>query len=710
MASDVDHLIARIPSTKGDKAERVRELVRLAHAEYQPWATKARKAERYYMGHQWDDIAIAQQRRRLRLTDNVIADDIDKKVARLEEAEPIMEAHGRGAEDFSLGAAWRDLIDYADNWSGETHDSARDIRRRCWRGAHVIGDYFEWIYWDPNEENGLGFVVSEDVPGYNVVWDAEAKSTQLRDARWVCRFDAVEIQLLEQEFPVLKGKINGDVPSLFMGNAHEQARGRHYQTLSQPVTGSQAPVATSGPAKAYRIEFWEKRRKKTVRYLLEGMAAITRDADGKVVPLNEELFDKLPSAQKQKYEEVTVDDYELWKQVVVNEHVVHDKLSSYDTTQGGHGHYPLARYCATTHPDETHSRGDVEPLMGYQDVINQTMSYGLEKLFLDSSSILAIQRGAQPKSEEAKLDRVGEVALQRYYYYPGQPLPQAVPLGNPQGAQLYQTMHDWLTQRKDQRSNVTNVHRAAPQYDMSGRAIRALMAEADLSTLKIKRSIESGLRQATLLRIALIQQYMRTTRMIRITPKAGTGDEPYSLYVTPNEEKTASTQGLSKPQDDPMADFYKTRNGEQARILEIADEGVRKFDLRLTLDTGKERNRDERMELATQVFNYAGAGAGVETALWIFEMMEMPNLENLAKALRAEDAKSQMVQQVTAIQEQTGMSLQEMAQLAALVAQGGAPGAGGGPGGPPQGPGGPQPPAAPGGPGGPPAAPEGAPQ
>jgi len=166
---DIDHLVSRIPRSNEEKAQRVIRLTRMGHAHYQPWARAALKSRRYYLGHQWDDMATAVSRRRLRITDNIIRDDIDKKVARWIEADPVMETQGRGAEDFELGDVWRDLREYADEWTGQYHDSAKDVRIVAWTDTHVIGDSFEWITWDRTEEGGLGMVVSEYVPALNVV-------------------------------------------------------------------------------------------------------------------------------------------------------------------------------------------------------------------------------------------------------------------------------------------------------------------------------------------------------------------------------------------------------------------------------------------------------------------------------------------------------------------------------------------------------------
>ena len=667
-SEDLTRILTRVPSTNEGKARRAVLLTRWGIAENQPWSQRTLKSRRYYLGNQWDELVTAKSRRRLKLTDNQIRDDVDKPTARLLEADPVMEAVGRGTEDFELGQTWRDLVEYADEWTGSMHDSAKAIRRRCWTDMAISGDCAEWVEWDESEEGGLGFLVSEYVDGLNLVWDDGATSTQLRDARWLVRFEPQDVEILEAKYPLWRGRLKHDAPELFLHSGISQAVDLDYAASRSLTQAGTWPVDRLRQ-RAYEIQLWEKRPAKRKRFLLDGIVGKTRDVDGKVVEIDEARFEKMNRKQQQLYEPIDVDDYELWKTVVINEMVVEEGLSQYDAKNGGHGQYPLARYALTQGPNQTHALGLVEKLMAYQDMLNMTMSYGMERLFIDSSSLLAIQRGGQPRSEEAKLDRIGEVASQKFYYYPGAQLPQAIALGSPGAAQMFQATHDWLSQRKDKVSQVTDVHRASPQYGLSGRAIQSLLSEADLATTQMRLSVEDGLRQATILRISLMQQFLRSDRMVRISSKAERAG--YALYVTTNEKRLAQSRQLAKPKDVPGADFYQTPDGGQARVMELSDEGIRKFDLRLRLDTGKQRNRDQRMDLVTQVLGYIGPGAGVETLLWALELLEAPNLDKLGEALKSEDAKTQIMQQVDQAQKETGMSLPEMiaaaVQMAALL-------------------------------------------
>jgi len=684
MAEALTRLITEIPKGEASKAERVKQLVCLGVEEYSPWAERALKGRRYYNGNQWDDIATSQHKNRLHLVHNVCTDDLDKKIARLIEAEPIMEAHGRGAEDFELGAAWQDFLEYCREWTGEFHDSVMEIRRKAWTDMHVTGEGFEWPSWCGDEENGLGMVVSDYVDPFHIIWH-KCKSDQLRDARYMAKFEPIEIALLEQEFPRWKGKFASDVPGFF-SSLFDQAQDEHYRTASLAF-GQGGLLAQANEDRAYRIEFWEKRWKNTERYMLDGRPAMTRTPAGENIFIDREKFEKLSTEQKKRLEKVDIRDYELWQTIMVNEFILEERIAKEDTTFNGHGHFPIARYTAGYDPNNTHAKGQVEPLFAYQDYINQVMSYGLETLFIGNGLIVDLQRGAYPRAEEAKIQRFGEQAVQVMRRYPGQPPVQFLS-APPTSFQMWQQSVDWLSTLKDKQSQVTDVHRAAPQYEMSGKAINSLMAEADLSGTKLRKAVESGLAHAEMLRIALIQQNMRVNRMIRVTQKAQSAG--YGVVLAQTEESAIKSHRLTKQTDERTGEkSFATPTGEKRQVLVLSDADIRKFDLRLKLDTDKERNQAENMNLVAQLLQYAGPGGGPGVIKWAAELMDTPNLEQLFSALDTADSQAKVVQQIKQIEEETGMTLQDFAQMAqAMKAQkeGKAPpGAPQGPQGPPQG-------------------------
>uniref|UniRef100_A0A6M3KLF1 Portal protein n=1 Tax=viral metagenome TaxID=1070528 RepID=A0A6M3KLF1_9ZZZZ len=663
-----------IPSNKPQRVGRIHDCIRLGYSEMTEWARKALKGRRYFAGHQWGDMLTAQQSRRIRMTHNVIRDDLEKKIARVEEADLVMETHGRGGEDWQLGQGWRDLLAWWRDWHGEFHDSAGEVHRKAWTDMHVVGDGFVWPVWDPNEEDGLGMVVLEYGCPFHTCWTPGGNSVQLRDRNtfWVARFEPCDIDLLEQEFPKLKGQIKADVPRFFADRGQMEAQFPKYQTPQGVDPGSWYTRMNQ----AYRMEFWEKRAKKVNRYLLDGRLASVTTPDGRRVEMTDETYDKLKSkAEKEQFEVVSIDDYELWQSVVIGDHMPMERLSDYDATKGGHGRFPLARFAASWDPDQTHSRGEVEPLLGYQDLINQSLTYYAESMFIGNSQLLWYTRGSMPQSEERKLENFGQAAVQRVRGYPGMMPPQFVSSAG-QAPALFQSMAEYLTALKEKYgSSVTNVHRAAPEYDMSGKAIQELMAEADLASVKLRKGIESGLAQETYLVIALMMQNMRANRMIRITPKAG--QEGYNLYVGTDKDRISQAKGLQRVPG--TEDEYQTQGAkpQRARVLQINDQDVLKFDVRLTLEVNKARTKADNLKLAMALMQYTGGAGGIAMVKWLADIMEAPNKDALFEALDEADGQAKMARMVQELQDQTGVSIQDAFAAAQMVAAGpkaGAPG------------------------------------
>lgn len=653
------------------RAQKWNERLQEAYMEAMPWILKAYKGERYYHGEQWDNYDPEQDRSRM--THNVIRRDMDFIKAGLFEADPIMEAQGRGGEDFYLGVGWQDLIRYSEEWRGEFYDSCRSQRKRIFTHMVHIGEGIEKVIWCPDEEDGLGMVVSLAVDPRYFVWDPAAyRSQQKRDARWCIEFDPVPVEDLEEEYPHLKGQITPDCPNFFI-KAFEQARATEYRSLLN-LDGTMA-IQSPRFQKAYKKEVWEKKLEMVASYTIKSNNTVAEvekvdeeTGEKYMAPMTEADFDKLPAREKKLYKKTTRKAWKIFRSVFINDHEAEKETESiYD-----HGSFPYAWYSNSWDPSQTHCRGEIEYLLSYQDVINRAVSRWLEAMFIANSQIMAIQKGSAPKGELEKLDNVGKRPLQRYFYYPGQPLPNII-AGNPTAAQLYQSGIAWLQQGKNDASTVQDVNRSAVNYELSGKAITALGSEREMYSAMIRAGVEDGLTQATWLRISIIRQFMRGNRLLRISPRAA-GEQGYKLFVGEDEEKVASAFGLT-PEKRAAAlpdgqtvqlntgDVVQTATGDKGKVLIISDKTVPKFDLRLTLDTGRSQRKAERQRMVEMFFQYLGPGAGVEIVKWAAEMLQIPNPERLFAGLDKEDSKAQAVQMLQQAQDQAGMSIDEMVGL-----------------------------------------------
>lgn len=670
---------------KVDRVTLIVNRIRDAYDEMDEWLRLAAKTRKYYHSKQWDDMDLWSSRRRLQITANVIRRDIDSMRARILDADPIMDTQGRGAEDFKLGDVWADVIKWSEEWTGRKYDSCREVRERLLTDFFVVGEGFEKIGWDDSEEDGLGMVVSEHVPASFLVWDRDARSVQRRDAKWITEFTPVLLTDLEEEFPEFKGRMVADYPDLLLSGA-EKTRYDEYVASVSAYQG--ADIQRQDQRKAYRIECWEKRQKWEYRFFLEGRPALVRE-DGEDVPMRREHFQQLAKSNQDDYREVRVKRQELWVTTIAGGQKIKEELSIYDESNKGHGEYPYAFYSNVWDADQTHAHGEVEYLLGLQDVINQSTSRYLESLFVSVQQALFYFQGSMPAGEQAKLDLIGKRPMQKIALYPGQQPPAYVG-ANPAAAQLFQAAIPFLSDLKDKVSGISDVNRAAPRYDLSGKAVRALQSEADLPQVIARLHIESGMRQATMLRLAVIMQMMRANRIIRITPKAEKAG--YTIFMGQDEEGVKSLfnlrpettkQQLAAGEFEVPTGMMVDRDGNTGQVLEINDASIRKFDLRFKLDTGREANKEERGDLAQAMMQFLGPALGAEAlrelALWAARLMDVPDVQGLEDGLAKGAQGDQAVQTLAQLQKDTGLPIEQMAQLAMQMQQlmkaaGGGPG------------------------------------
>ena len=650
------------------RAQKCDERLQESYMEAMPWILKAYRAQRYYNSEQWDNYDPEQDRNRM--THNVIRRDMDFILAGITEADPVMEAQGRGAEDFDLGLTWKDLLRFSEEWRGEQYDSCKSQRRRVYTNMVHLGEGIEKVIWVPDEENGLGFVVSISKDPRYFVWDPAAyRSLQKRDAKYCIEFEPLPIEDLDLEYSKFKGQFTPDAPGLFI-KAFEQAKSTEYRALLN-LDGSLA-IQSPRFQKAYKKEQWEKKQAWEVSYTLKSTKQVAEvekvDEETEkryMAPMTEEDYDNLRQREKALYSSTKRKTWKIYRSVFVNRHEVEkEEESIYD-----HGAFPYAWYSNVWDASQTHARGEIEYLTGYQDIINRALSRWLEAMFIGVSQITAIQKGSAPKGELEKLDNRGRRPMQSYYYYPGQPLP-AVIAGSPTVPQLFQAGIQMLQQAKSDQSTVQDTNRQAVQYELSGKAISNLASEREMYSSLIRAGVEEGLTQATWLRLSILRQFMRGHRLARISSRAA-GEQGYSLFMGEDEEQVKTTFGLqpekrtiSVPgggvEQQATGDYTRSKNGEKGKILIISDRDVQKFDLKLVLDTGRSQRKSERQQLVTMFFNYLGPAAGVEIVKWAADMLEVPNPERLYAGLDKEDAKAKAVQLLQQAQEQTGMGVDEM--------------------------------------------------
>ena len=146
------HGPAKGPGEKADRAKEINDLIHQGVYEMAEWRRLALKARRYYHSRQWDEIDRDAPRRRLRITANIIRRDIDSMLGRIQDSDPILEAQGRGGEDFERADTWRGRLAWSEDWTGEEYDSVSEVRMDVIADDLQVGEGIEKVGWDQSEE------------------------------------------------------------------------------------------------------------------------------------------------------------------------------------------------------------------------------------------------------------------------------------------------------------------------------------------------------------------------------------------------------------------------------------------------------------------------------------------------------------------------------------------------------------------------------
>lgn len=423
---------------------------------------------------------------------------------------------------------------------------------------------------------------------------------------------------------------------------------------------------------AYVKTMYEKIYKMESRYTLpDGEIATIPDGEGGFRQVEDNDFDLLPPERQGELTKVKARVSELWETVVVNETTISRELSVYDRSNGGHGHYPFAFFSYVRLRDRSHAKGEIDYLVGMQDLINRTLARWLEQMMIAGSNYIVSPKGSLPREDEEKLKNIGRHPLQIFRPYPGFQGPQ-VDGGRSTGADLFQSGYQLLSTIKDRVSGVYDVQRGSMPYATSGIGIQSLQAATDLLTTMPRRHLESGLKRATILRMKNSLQFMRGSRIVEIIDQKDKKDR--TLFVGNSMAEVAAEYQLAPAVDEatgtPMIDptsgqplvLVDPQSGEEADVMILNDETAPQFDvrrIRLELDTERDRSRQERMDFAQMILQAVGPTA----ATWALELMDAPNKEMLIAAMERGDAGGQLMAQFEEMAKGMGVEPDQLIQM-----------------------------------------------
>ena len=632
------------------------------------WADEARRAYNYYASDQFEDMEDEDLGRTMPFVANIIRRDVDQIVARVLDAEPMVNPRGRHETNYDLGKLLVDVLQWTRdeelNWWDDQEDVITDM-------LHT-GEGILFEHWDPEAMRGLGMPKAKHVDPRFIIWDPSAREWQRQDGAWVIHFEPTRVSSLEKEYGIKD--VDADYPGFFL--ADNPSAGKYFERgggrSSTIPSGDAAPSEDELDPMAYKKTMYEKKVEyDTVYYGPDGqmMQVPDHEGDGELRPMTRAEYNLLDDDAKSSLTKGKIKREELWETICVNDEIVHREISIYDKSNGGHGMYPFAFFTYVRMRGRSHGKGEIDYLIGPQDIINRTLSRWLEQLMVAGSNFVVAPKGSLPREDEEKLLNIGRNPMQVLHPYPGFSPPQ-IQGANPSGASLFASGYSLLQEVKDKVSGIYDVHRGDMPYQTSGRGIRALQSQADLLGTMPRRHIESALQMATYLRLSNIVQFMRGQRIAEVTDLET--KEERAVYIGQSMAEIEAEFGMRASVEPQTGLEMRDGNGqamaltdpqtqEDAKIIILTDELGRSVYLtriKFELDTGKERNRAERQEFAEMVMQNIGAPA----VPWALELLDAPNKDTLINSIEESNAAMRIMGMVEEAAKASGVDPQQILQ------------------------------------------------
>ena len=565
---------------------------------------------------------------------NVIRRDLDQMTSRVIDAELVVHPKGRFESGYSTGELLVDLLQYTrdeeTDWLNDQEDAIQD----CFH----TGEGIVMEQWDQSAAKGLGMPRCDWVDPRYFLWDTAARKWHRQDAAWMLYFPPYPVHQLKRKWDL--DHVDADFPGR-LGEALDQERSGEYGDRPSWLHKVVERQGQSAQPMAFERHMWERKDVYRTVYInpdTREIATVT-DADGSVREMTREDYRRLGDDEKSQYVKDRSKTEELWHTILVNDYVVRREISIYDKSNGGHGMFPFAFFSYVRVRNRTHAKGEVSYLIQLQNLTNRILARWLEQLVVASTQYMVAEQGSLTIEDEEKIMNGTADPVQLLRTHPGFQPPQVVG-GNATGADVLNAGFNFLSSIRDKVSGVYDVHRGQMPYQTSGRGIRALQSEADLLGVMPRRHIESGLRQATILRLSNILQFMSAERMVEVADRSS--KEPRPLYIGRSMRSIQAQFNLKPMTKDgielldlegvPIAFEDPHRVGEAADVLVIGPGNHDVIDwarIELELDTNKERNREERMQFAETYLDKLGPVA----AMWSLELQDAPNKDMLINAI-----------------------------------------------------------------------------
>lgn len=624
------------------------------------WRFHARRAYNYYENDQRPP-EIRDDEDTFYLILNLIRNRSDTRVGTLTAAKPRVEMRARGIEDEDVALAFRDLVEFSFDKTGLDADLHAAIADQDKVGLGILE---EVISDEEVQHTNHGDVVG-DVQTYyrsplEFFVDPSNRSFDFRGPRGA-GFFTIEEEVPDEELRLRYPKkalrifpAEGTQGRPPFARSHGASVVRDFERDAHSSEGddtSEDPKSRSlaEPTKTL-ITIWYKRRFAEphvwARDPETGAWDIATDEDGEQVSVDD-IGDDDPNY----WVDVRM-RHEWWTAAIVDDVLLYNYKSPYR-----HESHPFAFFVGTLHHDEATPYGAIHRLIDAQDMFNKINSLVIDNAVRNNNAGWMIEEGALDEGEEQDLRESGSDPGYVLKARPGAVSSGAVRRMEPgQIATALYTIQNDIRVLFDELSSLYQTQRGGMPYETSGKAIVALQQAGDTALVGTQRNIETGMTTLGEKRLSNIQQFWTIEKAWRVTDRLKDAAHHYITQLQYNGREGQNTLSLWRLDD---GDEREGTEAEAKLLLE--DFTATYYDVTVTMGTGHDRSREERLADARAVVEVTG---GVPSAIrHLLNELEVPDKSEMLREMKERDALAQMAQQM----EQSGVSPQMVPQLGQMA-------------------------------------------
>lgn len=466
----------------------------------------------YYMGKQWKDATGSKP------VFNIIRQIVQATIPIITDQRPGFTVMAREPSDFQFAQVMGTLIE---NWwdkGSMDHTIIEVLFDSMLYDAGVLK-----CIWNPDLEDGIGDVLVERVDPRDIYVPHGTIDFQ-KSCGWVIQRSKKQVGELKRLFPAMAEQIKSDSSS--DSESSKVSQGQEIKLVSPIDQHTSARNTTSSTTDDRKmcdvIECWID---------------------------DESVIEESISDNEGNPATITRKQYPKGKLITIlpNQNLLLQCVPApYE-----HGQKPYVRIIDMILPGEFWGEGEVKALMPQQKMINKVLQHAFDSFQLMSNPIWIIENdsGVDPESITNKVATVIQVA-------PGKlgsikrDFPPSVQSGT---LELFQN----LIHQAESISGISEITQGRKPVGVTAASAIENIQEASQTRIRSKtRNLETSLQQMGMQVMALMMQFYREPRVVRITNKQGVWPQYFEFYIEESQEKNGYIINKKPYVFDPIRQTY----------------------------------------------------------------------------------------------------------------------------------------------------------